>query len=189
MIFEPTPIAGAFVLRAERREDERGFFARVWCRDEFAAHGIDAPMVQASVSRSGLAGTLRGMHFAWPPAREAKLVRCERGRIHDVIIDLRPGSASFLRHFAIELDDETCNAVYIPPLVAHGFQTLVSNSDVVYMMSEAFRPEAAAGVRYDDPAFAIAWPLPVAAIAERDRVYPNFDRSAHEARWSVTADV
>jgi dTDP-4-dehydrorhamnose 3,5-epimerase len=187
VIFEPTPIDGAFVVRIERRDDDRGFFARIWCRDEFAAHGIDSPMVQASLSHNRIAGTLRGLHFAWPPAREGKLVRCERGRIHDVIVDLRPDSPSYTRHFALQLDDDACNALYVPPLVAHGFQTLVADCHVVYMMSEAYRPEAAGGVRYDDSAFGVRWPLPVVAIAERDRAYPDFDRRTHESRCTAAA--
>ena len=187
MIFEPTPIEGAFLVRIERREDERGFFARIWCRDEFATRGIDLPMVQASLSHSRLAGTLRGLHFAWPPAREGKLVRCERGRIHDVIVDLRPESPSFTRHFALQLDADASDALYVPPFVAHGFQTLVPDCSVLYMMSEAYRTEAAGGVRYDDDAFGIHWPLPVAAIAERDRAYPDFDCRAHESRCVAAA--
>lgn len=185
MIFEATPIAGAFVVRIERRDDERGFFARLWCRDEFAAHGIGATMAQASISHNRVAGTLRGLHFAWPPAAEGKLVRCERGRIRDVIVDLRPDSPTFLSHFAIVLDDNTRDALYIPPVVAHGFQTLVADCDVLYMMNDVVRPELSGGVRYDDKAFDIDWPLPIGMIAERDRTYPDFDRDAHAARYAT----
>jgi dTDP-4-dehydrorhamnose 3,5-epimerase len=179
MIFEPTVVAGAFVIRPERHTDERGHFARTWCRDEFAAHGIEIDMVQASVSHNRLAGTLRGLHFSRSPAREAKLVRCERGRILDVVVDLRPGSPSYLRHAAQILDEENGAALYIPPGLAHGFQTLVDDSTVYYMMSEAYRPELADGARYDDKAFAIAWPMAVTQIAERDRRYPDFDPGRH----------
>ena len=175
MIFEPTPLPGAFVVRPERHEDERGFFARVWCREEFAAHGIEIDMVQASVSNNRRAGTLRGMHFSRPPSCEGKLVRCERGRVHDVLLDLRPGSPARLAHFAIELDEQTRCAVYVPPGVAHGFMTLTDDSDVLYMMSEAYRADLADGVRYDDPAFGIRWPAPVSVIAARDRSYPDFE--------------
>lgn len=184
MKFEPVSIPGAFAVRAERREDERGFFARVWCHKEFAAQGVRVQMVQASVSHSRLAGTLRGMHFSWPPAREGKLVRCESGRIFDVIIDLRIDSPAFMRHFEVELDATQRNSLYIPPGVAHGFQTLVDDSDVLYMMSDYYCPELADGVRYDDPAFGIRWPLPVSVIAERDRSYPDFDKDAHTARMT-----
>jgi len=182
VIFEATAIPGAFIVQPELREDERGFFARLWCRAEFAARGIDIEMVQASLSHNRLAGTLRGLHFAAAPAQEGKLVRCERGRIFDVIVDLRPESAAFLKHYSVELDDTDRTALYIPPGVAHGFQTLADDCDVLYMMSEAYRPASAAGVRYDDPAFGIRWPRPVAMIAERDRSYPDFDRAAHAAR-------
>ena len=188
MIFEATTIPGAVIVQAGRREDERGFFARVWCREEFAAHGIDVGIAQASISHNRLAGTLRGLHFAWPPADEGKLVRCERGRIFDVIVDLRPQSPSFLKHFALQLDDDNRTALYIPPGVAHGFQTLTHDSSILYMMSEAYRPEFAAGVRHDDIAFAVRWPMPVAMIAERDRSYPTFDRQAHAARFASTGN-
>ena len=182
MNFRPAPVAGAFVVEVERRDDERGYFARTWCRDEFAAAGIDLAAAQASVSHSRLAGTLRGLHYARAPAREAKLVRCERGAVFDVIVDLRAGSPTFLRHFCVVLDAETGDALYVPPGVAHGFQTLVAESQVLYLMSEAYRPELAAGVRFDDPAFGIAWPRPVRVIAERDRCYPDFDAKTHGLR-------
>jgi dTDP-4-dehydrorhamnose 3,5-epimerase len=183
LILEPTPIAGAFTVALEPKSDERGFFARTWCREEFARAGIEVDMLQASVSHNRRRGTLRGLHFAWPPSKEAKLVRCERGRIFDAIVDLRPESSSFLRHTAVMLDGEERNAIYIPPGVAHGFQTMMADCTVLYMMTEAYRPELADGVRFDDPAFGIAWPLPVSAILERDRDYPGFDPAAHAARY------
>jgi dTDP-4-dehydrorhamnose 3,5-epimerase len=167
VIFRPTPIPGAIVVSPEPKSDERGHFARTWCSEEFAAHGIDVSMPQASVSHNHRAGTLRGLHFARPPGREGKLVRCERGRVFDVIVDLRPESAAYLHHFAVELDEQALTALYVPPGVAHGFQTLVDGSRVLYMMSEAYRPDLYAGARHDDPVFAIRWPLPVSAIAER----------------------
>jgi dTDP-4-dehydrorhamnose 3,5-epimerase len=182
VIFEQTPIAGAFMIDIERRTDERGFFARTWCRDELAGAGIPFEVAQASLSHNRYAGTLRGLHYAAPPAREGKLVRCERGAVFDVIVDLRPGSSSYLRPFSVVLEGERHNALYVPPGVAHGFQTLVDHSDVAYLMSEAYRPELAAGVRFDDPAFRIRWPRPVRAIAERDRSYPDFDALRHASR-------
>jgi dTDP-4-dehydrorhamnose 3,5-epimerase len=185
VIFEETSVPGAFIVRPERREDDRGFFARVWCRNEFAAHGIEIDMVQASVSHNRLAGTLRGLHFTWTPAEEGKLVRCERGRIFDVIVDLRPQSLAFLRHSGHLLDQDDQIALYIPPGVAHGFQTLADDSTVVYMMSEAYRADLAAGVRHDDQAFGIRWPAPVTMIAERDRSYPDFERGRHTARFDA----
>ena len=174
MIFEAVPVAGAFLVRMERREDERGYFARLWCREEFAAQGIEVDMVQASVSHNRVAGTVRGLHYSDLPSREAKLVRCARGRVFDVIVDLRPDSPSYLRHHAVLLDAEAGDALYVPPQVAHGFQTLQADTDVHYMMSDFYRPELARGVRYDDPAFGIVWPLPVSVIAARDRDYPDF---------------
>jgi dTDP-4-dehydrorhamnose 3,5-epimerase len=183
MNVQATPIPGAYTVELERRSDERGFFARTWCRHEFARHGIAFDMVQASVSHNRRRGTVRGLHFAWPPSREAKLVRCERGQVLDVIVDLRPDSPAFLRHVAVTLDDERLSALYIPPGVAHGFQTLTEDCAVLYMMTEAYRPELADGVRYDDPAFGVSWPLPVSCILERDRSYPDFYRAAHAARY------
>lgn len=174
MIFEATPIPGAFVVRPEPHADERGYFARLWCRDEFAAHGIDVQMVQSSVSYNRTAGTLRGMHYSLPPSKEGKLVRCQRGAVHDVVIDLRPDSITFKQHFALHLDAHSHFALYIPPGLAHGFQTLVDDTEVIYMMTDFYRPELAAGVHHADPAFGICWPRPVACIAERDRLYLPF---------------
>jgi dTDP-4-dehydrorhamnose 3,5-epimerase len=179
VIFEPTSIEGCWHVRIEPRVDERGFFARTWCSEEFAAAGVAPTMVQASVSVNRYRGTLRGMHLARPPAREGKLVRCRRGRVHDVVLDLRPGSPSYLRHHAVVLDAGQHNALYVPPGVAHGFQTLVDEVEVDYMMTEAYQPALADGVRYDDPAFGIHWPLPVACIAEKDRLAPDFDAEQH----------
>jgi dTDP-4-dehydrorhamnose 3,5-epimerase len=179
VIFERAPIAGAFLVDVERHDDERGFFARVWCRDEFAARGINAEVVQASVSYNRQAGTLRGLHFSWPPSQEGKLVRCESGRIFDVIVDLRPDSPTFLRYFGLVLDSSQHNAIYVPPGVAHGFQTLARDSQVLYLMTDRYRPELAGGVRFDDPAFGVRWPMPVSVISERDRGYPDFETAAH----------
>jgi dTDP-4-dehydrorhamnose 3,5-epimerase len=183
LIFVATPLAGAYVVELERNLDERGFFARTWCRREFARHGLDVDIVQASISYNRRAGTLRGMHFAWPPSREGKLVRCERGAIFDAIIDLRPSSPTFARHFAQELNEDNRLALYIPPGFAHGFQTLADDTEVLYMMTDFYRPELAGGVRFDDPEFAIRWPRPVSVITERDRTYPAFDRHAHVCQY------
>jgi len=185
LILRPTSIADARVVEPDPHTDERGFFARTWCREEFRQAGIDVEMVQASVSHNRLAGTLRGLHFAWPPSREGKLVRCERGRVFDVILDLRPDSPSFLTHYSVELDDDRRMALYIPPGVAHGFQTLVDACDVFYMMTDFYRLELAVGVRHDDPRFGIAWPRAVSAIVERDRTYPLFDRARHCSSYAA----
>jgi dTDP-4-dehydrorhamnose 3,5-epimerase len=183
LIFEPTAVAGVCVVRIEPHVDERGFFARTWCRDEFAAHGIDADMVQASVSHNRRAGTLRGMHFTRPPSKEHKLVRCSQGRVFDVVMDLRPDSSSYGRSLALELDASTHDALFVPAGVAHGFQTLVDQSEVTYMMTEAYRPEWTEGMRYDDPALGVSWPLPISVITERDRSYPDFDDAANRRRF------
>jgi len=173
--FTPLAVAGAFLIEIDRKGDVRGFFARLWCRDEFAAYGIEIDVVQASISHNAKAGTLRGMHFQWPPSHEGKIVRAERGRALDVALDLRPESPSFLRSASVALDAGTHNAIYIPAGCAHGFQTLTDDCDIIYMMSDVYRPELAGGVRYDDRAFGLRWPLPVSIITERDRAYPNFD--------------
>jgi dTDP-4-dehydrorhamnose 3,5-epimerase len=190
VIFEPTSIEGCWQVRIEPHVDERGLFARTWCRDEFAAAGIPWTMVQTSVSVNRIRGTVRGLHLTRPPAREGKLVRCRRGCVHDVVLDLRPGSPTYLRHHAVVLDAEQHNALYVPPSVAHGFQTLVDGAEVDYMMTEAFRPELADGVRHDDPAFGIRWPLPVSCISEKDRLLPDFDAARHAQlyRASDTGD-
>jgi dTDP-4-dehydrorhamnose 3,5-epimerase len=174
MIFHETSLAGAFLLEMERHEDERGFFARAWCRREFEARGLDPAIAQTSVSFNRLNGTLRGMHFQRPPHDEVKLVRCTRGAIWDVIIDLRPGSPTYRRWESFELSEENRRELYIPKGFAHGFQTLADATEVHYQISEFHSPGAAAGFRHDDPALAISWPLPVSIIAERDRSWPDF---------------
>jgi dTDP-4-dehydrorhamnose 3,5-epimerase len=183
VIFAEGTIAGAFLVEMERREDARGYFARVFCEQEFESHGLPVRMRQASVSRNARAGTVRGMHFQWPPSVEAKLVRCERGRIFDVIVDLRPASPTYLQHLAIELSMDAATMLYMPAGVAHGFQTLVDDSVVHYQMTDFYAPRLADGVRWNDPAFGIRWPLPAAVIADRDRSYPDFDRAEHERRY------
>lgn len=188
MKFQATELEGAFLIRTEPASDERGFFARLWCKEEFQRHGIDMDIVQSSVSHTVTAGTLRGLHFQWPPSCEAKLVRCERGRILDVIVDLRPASPTFAQHLALELDGNSRDTLYVPPGFAHGFQTLEAECDVVYMMSDYFQPELSGGVRFSDPAFGIDWPLPVSNILPRDRDYPDFDEAAYCRRYSQHID-
>ena len=185
MKFRETDLPGAYLVQAEPVADARGFFARLWCREEFLEHGIDMPIVQSSVSHNVSAGTLRGLHFQWPPSREAKLVRCERGRILDVIVDLRPASPAFKRHLAIELDSMTRDALLVPAGFAHGFQTLEDNCDVVYMMADFYQPELAGGLRFDDPVLDIEWPLAVTHILPRDRDYPDFDEAAYRRQYSL----
>ena len=174
MKFVATKLQDAFVLELERHEDERGFFARTWCRDEFADHGLVPQLAQCSISRNSRAGTLRGMHFQIAPHEEAKLVRCTAGAIFDVIIDVRPGSPSFRQWQGFELSWENRDQLYIPEGFAHGFQTLTDDALVNYLISAFYAPEAAAGFRYDDAAFNISWPLAVSEIADKDLAWPAF---------------
>jgi dTDP-4-dehydrorhamnose 3,5-epimerase len=181
--FLETPLTGAFELAIEPHHDSRGFFTRIWCQQDFAAHGLSARFVQASLSHNAQRGTVRGMHLQLPPSGEAKLVRCVRGRIHDVIVDLRPQSVSFLRHHAVELDAHTHNALFIPPGVLHGFQTLVDDCEVFYEMTDVYAPQLGFGARWNDPAFGIKWPIASpTVIADRDATYPDFDRAEYERR-------
>ncbi len=176
MIFRELEVAGAWLLEPERHEDERGFFARTFCRREFSERGLEPAVVQCSVSFNHRRGTVRGMHYQAPPSEEVKLVRCTRGAIHDVILDLRRGSPSFKRHAAVELDAESGVAIYVPAGVAHGFQTLADGAEVFYQMSEFYDPAAGRGVRWNDPAFSITWPLPVSVISGRDLAFDDFER-------------
>jgi dTDP-4-dehydrorhamnose 3,5-epimerase len=174
MKFVDTPLPGVWLVAPEPLVDERGFFARTFCRREFEEHGLDPELVQASISFNGRKGTLRGMHYQAPPHEEGKLVRCTRGAIHDVTLDLRPDSPTYLEHFAARLDEDNRLALWVPPGVAHGFLTLTDGAEVLYQMSVAYVPDAARGVRWDDPAFGIDWPEPPAVISERDAGYPDF---------------
>lgn len=175
MIFEQTPIGGAFLITLEPVADERGSFARTFSADEFEAHGLDARVVQCNVSTNVRAGTLRGLHYQAEPRAEAKLVRCSRGAIFDVVVDLRAGSPTRLRWFGAELSAGNGRMLFVPAGLAHGFQTLVDDSEVVYQMSEAYSPEHARGVRWDDPAFGIEWPpAPSRTLSERDRTYADY---------------
>jgi dTDP-4-dehydrorhamnose 3,5-epimerase len=174
VIFSETPLAGAFVIDLEPHADERGFFARTFCRREFEARGLNAQVAQCNTSFNHKAGTLRGMHYQKPPSSEAKLVRCIRGCIHDVIVDLRTDSLTYGQSFAVVLNETNRRALYVPEFFAHGFQTLEDQSEIEYQMSEYYAPGTAAGYRYDDPAFAISWPLEVATISPQDLQWPPF---------------
>jgi dTDP-4-dehydrorhamnose 3,5-epimerase len=182
MRLEPLALDGAWLITPEQATDERGFFARTICVNEFSARGLDGSFVQSSISYNRRRGTFRGMHFQWPPSQEAKLVRCLRGSVIDVLLDLRPDSTTFLRHILVTLDDSTRNSVYIPSGFGHGFQTLADDAEVQYHMTDEFRPDLADGFRWDDPAFSIELPLPVSVIASRDSAYPLFDRTSYAAR-------
>ena len=174
MIFEPTPLSGSFLITPERLEDERGFFARTFSREEFQARGMNPTVAQCNVSVSRRRGTLRGMHFQRPPFEEAKLVRCSRGAMFDVIIDLRRGSAGFRRHFGVVLRPGDHRMLYVPEGFAHGFLALEDDTEVVYQMSQVYSAPHADGVRWNDPAFAIEWPFEPVVLSERDRAFPDF---------------
>ncbi len=174
MRFRETELPGAFLIEPERLEDERGFFARTYDSTEFEARGLNPSIAQCNVSFNRRRGTLRGMHYQQAPFAEAKLVRCTRGVIHDVIIDLRPSSPSFRGHYGVRLDAESRRMLYVPEGFAHGYLTLEDDTEIAYQVSALYSAPHGAGVRYDDPAFGIVWPGSVLVIAERDRTYPDF---------------
>jgi dTDP-4-dehydrorhamnose 3,5-epimerase len=174
MTFHETRLPGVFEIEVERHSDERGFFARTWCQKEFEAKGLNPRLVQSSLSFNARKGTLRGMHYQSAPFAETKLVRCTRGAIYDVVLDLRPQSPAFKNWIAVTLTAEKRNMVYVPEGCAHGFLTLQDASEVFYQMSEFYSAESAWGVRWNDPAFRITWPEKVEVISERDRTYPDF---------------
>jgi len=178
MIFRPTELPGAFVIEPERIGDERGFFARTWCRDEFAAHGLSADLVQCNVSYNARQGTLRGMHYQAAPHAEVKLVRCTRGAIFDAIIDVRPESPTYRGWIGVELTAENGRMLYIPEGFAHGFQTLRDETEVFYQMSTQYRAASSRGLRWDDPAVGISWP-PAGSrvISDRDRMLSTLGES------------
>lgn len=174
MIFRETSVAGAWVIEPEPREDERGSFARTWDADEFARRGLSSRVDQCSVSVTRRRGTLRGLHFQTAPHEETKLVRCTRGAVFDVVVDLRPQSSTFTQWFGIELTAENRLALYVPELCAHGLLTLSDDSEMYYQMSGRVAPHAASGVRFDDPTFGIDWPADILVINDRDRSYSSF---------------
>lgn len=174
MKLSETALAGAFVIDIEPREDSRGFFARTWCVHELAQHGLNTNVVQANMSYNRARGTLRGMHYQRPPYAETKLVRCTRGAIYDVIVDLRPDSSTFKRWIGVELSADNRRALYVPEGFAHGFVTLEDHSDVTYQVTAFYTPGAEGGLRYNDPAIGIVWPIPMAVISEKDAAWPDF---------------
>jgi dTDP-4-dehydrorhamnose 3,5-epimerase len=174
MILIPTPLEGAYIIDPERKEDQRGFFARTWCSQEAEAKGLNGLVVQCSISFNVRKGTLRGMHYQTAPYEEAKLVRCAMGAIFDVIIDLRRNSPTFKKHAHAILSAENRRMLYVPEGFAHGFQTLFDDTEVFYQMSQKHMPEYGRGVRWNDPAFGILWPEDTRIIADRDRNYPDF---------------
>jgi dTDP-4-dehydrorhamnose 3,5-epimerase len=174
MQFHRTTLEGAWLIHLEHRRDSRGFFARTFCVEEFAAQGLETSYPQHSISVSARRGTVRGMHYQHEPHSEVKLVRCLKGAIWDVIIDIRPGSPTYRRWQAFELSDTNSRQLYIPQGFAHGFQTLSHDVELNYLISQPYVQEAATGIRHDDPTFAIEWPLPVNAISEKDLLWPDY---------------
>ncbi|MCA9909629.1 MAG: dTDP-4-dehydrorhamnose 3,5-epimerase [Anaerolineae bacterium] len=180
MQFKATPLAGAFIVELELRSDDRGFFARAFCAREFEEQGLKPAVAQCNLAFNYKRGTLRGMHYQLAPAAETKLVRCFRGAIYDVIVDLRPDSPTYLQHFGIELSADNRLALYIPEMFAHGYQTLTDECELLYQVSEFYTPGYEAGVRYDDPTFNIQWPIPVEVISDKDLTWGPFKPEIRE---------
>ena len=176
MIFRETELKGAYIVDVEPRSDDRGFFARVFCQRELAEHGLKPLIAQASIAFNRRSGTIRGMHFQFPPVAETKLVRATRGAILDVICDLRPESPTFLDHVAVELTEDNYRSLYVPERFAHGYQVLADNTEVSYLMGEFYSPGHEGGFRYDDPRLGMSWPLPVTEISEKDLQWPDFSQ-------------
>jgi dTDP-4-dehydrorhamnose 3,5-epimerase len=174
MKYTGSPLGGVYVVEVEPVEDDRGFFARTFCEDEFSRQGLETRFVQSSIAFTKRKGTLRGMHYQRDPYAEAKLIRCTRGAVYDAVIDLRPDSPTFRHWFGVELTAENRRMLYVPKGFAHGYQTLMDETEISYQMSAPYYPDAAAGVRWNDPAFGIRWPIDVTVIADRDRDYPDF---------------
>lgn len=173
MTIKETSVAGAYELRLKRISDHRGYFARAWCNEEFRALGLNPAMAQMNIGLSTQRGTLRGMHYQVAPHAEAKLVRCSRGAVYDVVVDLRPKSPTFRKWHAAELTPDNDTLLYAPEGCAHGYQTLADDSEIYYLTTTAYAPSSARGVRYNDPALAVVWPLPVTAISTADNAWPN----------------
>lgn len=171
MIFTETKLKGAFIIDLERRNDERGFFARAFCQNEFREHGLKPIIAQANIASNLKKGTLRGMHFQYPPAAETKLVRCTRGAILDIIVDLRPESRTYLEHIAVELNEDNMTSLYVPERFAHGYQALRDGTDTSYQVGEFYAPATEGGLRHDDPQLGLQWPLPVSVISPKDLAF------------------
>lgn len=179
MIFRESPIRGVFLIDLDKRGDDRGFFARAFCEREFAEHGLVTRFVQINDSLSARAGTLRGMHYQLPPRAETKVVRCVRGALHDVALDLRSGSPTFGQSFAAELTADNRRMMYLPKGVAHGLLTLADDTEAVYLVDEFYAPEQERGIRWDDPRFRIDWPIAPVVVSDKDRSHRDFDPAWH----------
>lgn len=187
MIFTETPLKDAFVIDIERREDNRGFFARAFCQNEFAAHGLKPVIAQANIAFNKHRGTLRGMHFQYPPAAETKLVRCTRGSILDIIVDLRPESPTYFRHVAVELTADNYRALYVPERFAHGYQVLEDGTETSYQVGEFYSPGAEGGLHYADPRLGLSWPLPVGEMSPKDAAWAHLDAIEPELKRRMAA--
>ena len=186
MIFTETRLAGAYLIDLTAHTDSRGFFARAFCQHEFAEHGLKATIAQANIASNRQKGTLRGMHFQCPPAAESKLVRCTRGAIVDIIVDLRPESPTYLQHVAVELTEDNYRALYVPERFAHGYQALRDDTDTSYQVGEFYTPGAEGGLRYNDPRLGLTWPLPVSAMSEKDREWKLLDEIEPQLRQRMS---
>ena len=187
MIFAETKLAGAFIIDIEPREDSRGFFARAFCQHEFSEHGLKPLIAQANIAFNNRRGTLRGMHFQYPPAPETKLVRATRGAILDIIVDLRPESRTYLEHITVELTADNHRALYVPERFAHGYQVLEDRTETSYQVGEFYTPGAEGGLRYSDPRLGLEWPLPVAEISPKDAAWPLLDAVEPELKRRMSA--
>jgi dTDP-4-dehydrorhamnose 3,5-epimerase len=181
MIFTETKLKGAFIVDVERKHDDRGFFARAFCQNEFAAHGLKSIIAQANIASNLRKGTIRGMHFQYPPAAESKFVRCTRGAIVDIIVDLRPDSPTYLEHVSVELSAENMRGLYVPERFAHGYQVLLDGTDTSYQVGEFYAPQLEGGLRYDDPHLGLQWPLPATVVSEKDQGF----RQLRELEWDL----
>jgi dTDP-4-dehydrorhamnose 3,5-epimerase len=188
MIFTETKLKGAFVIDIERREDSRGFFARAFCQNEFEAHGLKSIIAQGNIAFNRRKGTLRGMHFQFPPAAETKLVRCTRGAILDIIVDLRPESPTYLEHVAVELNEDNCRGLYVPERFAHGYQVLGDNTETSYQVGEFYTPGCEGGLLHDDGRLGLRWPLPVTVISDKDRLWKRLDEQEEEIRQRMSRE-
>src|SRR4029078_2312574 len=189
MIFNGTKLKGAYIIDIERREDSRGFFARAFCQKAFEAHGLKPTIAQANGALNVKRGTVRGMHFQYPPAAETKLVRCTRGAILDIIVDLRPESLTYLQHIEVELNEDNQRALYVPERFAHGYQALRDNTDTSYQVGEFYTPSAEGGLMYNDPKLGLKWPLPVSVISDKDQKFELLSKIEPEVKRKMAREV
>lgn len=189
MIFTETKLKGAFTVDIERHDDSRGFFARTFCQHEFAQHGLKPMIAQANIAFNKVKGTMRGMHFQFPPMTETKLVRCTRGAILDIIVDLRPESPTFLQHIAVELSEDNYRALYVPGRFAHGYQALRDATETSYQVGEFYAPGFEGGLLHDDPRLGLQWPFPVTVISDKDRVWRRLEQQEEEIKQKMSGPV